>query len=763
MIGHIALGLLIAVAPIQVPPQAADPGTAESRIAKVHGQLLSEANGRPLAFAVVELISDEERVSVSADHTGRYVLERVPSGRQLLRAKHIGHTPLEVEVWVPPNGQLSLDFALELRPVALPPVTARGTPVPGAPQSDSSRLSSLPAIGVAGVQALGSSPGFAELGLLEVGRDVLNPDPPDPSDILYVRGSTVDLKRVLLDGAPVTAPFHLGGLMEGFEPEALRSAQLYLGGAPARHDGGLSYILDLQTRPGYRDRARTEARLDLLSAAARTEGPIGSRGGYLFSGRRLHGNNAAGLLEEPSPYGYFDGLARVDVQLGRGVLAATGFLNRESVRIDRPASIRPDASWGNAAGSMRYRGSLAAHDVEATVAFGRYTARLPLAGEVAMDAEAVSDQTRLALDLSRDSGPLRIQYGLGYERYDVASTARILGLQATDSMTMSTQTGGEVAGAYLDVGWELHPSLRLRGGLRSDLFISERTPRLAPRLAATWLVTERAALTIAAGRYHQYVGMTTTAPEIEHSVAPTGDFHSLTPFFEVAGASHLRVALDQGLSEGLRLGIEAYTKRFWDLPVIEQEETQSASEAQSAGVDLWVHRGTGRVTGWLGYSLGWAWSGGPEDNGSSFSGRHVLSGGLGAPLGSTGRLSLRLAYGAGLPYSAIPHRPPTQEAMALDAGQAIRIASAGFHADANLGSAAQQHEPVGPFLRVDAEVSRTWTSNWAGLNWEITPYLKVLNALDRRDALFYLGDAAGVPQAVAPLPILPVIGVNWKF
>jgi hypothetical protein len=47
----------------------------------------------------------------------------------------------------------------------------------------------------------------------------------------------------------------------------------------------------------------------------------------------------------------------------------------------------------------------------------------------------------------------------------------------------------------------------------------------------------------------------------------------------------------------------------------------------------------------------------------------------------------------------------------------------------------------------------------------ITPYLKVLNALDRRDALFYRADGAAgeAPRALATLPILPVVGVQWKF
>ena len=49
----------------------------------------------------------------------------VPAGQRVLRATHIDHAPLDVQVSVPSGGRLSLDFALRLRPVQLPVVFAR--------------------------------------------------------------------------------------------------------------------------------------------------------------------------------------------------------------------------------------------------------------------------------------------------------------------------------------------------------------------------------------------------------------------------------------------------------------------------------------------------------------------------------------------------------------------------------------------------------------------------------------------------------------
>ncbi|HUP87789.1 MAG TPA: hypothetical protein VM100_00410, partial [Longimicrobiales bacterium] len=68
--------------------------------------------------------------------------------------------------------------------------------------------------------------------------------------------------------------------------------------------------------------------------------------------------------------------------------------------------------------------------------------------------------------------------------------------------------------------------------------------------------------------------------------------------------------------------------------------------------------------------------------------------------------------------------------------------------------------------RIDAEFSRTFVAAVRGFAFEVTPYFKVLNALDRRDALFYHFDRSQQePQArpIAALPVLPVVGFEWRF
>src|SRR5690625_5222800 len=107
-----------------------------------------------------------------------------------------------------------------------------------------------PDLGRAVVRSLEATSGLTELGLAEISKGIRpGHEPSDPTDLLYIRGAATDLKLVLLDGAPVYAPFQMGGLLSTFGASQIERAELFLGGAPSRYDGGLSYVLDIETRP----------------------------------------------------------------------------------------------------------------------------------------------------------------------------------------------------------------------------------------------------------------------------------------------------------------------------------------------------------------------------------------------------------------------------------------------------------------------------------------------------------------------------------
>lgn len=774
----LAFSLAPSMAQCAPPPQNSgqEMGTVQGTVFRRQNSELS-----PLANAVVVLSSAYEHFTVSADSNGRYVVPGLRVGMWRIRAAHVGYHPMAAVVRVPANGEVILDLSLDWEPIHLPPLLVRADPVRplstrgGPPPSD---------LGEMAIRAMEGSPGMVEGGLAQVVRSLPGNDPSDPQDVLLMRGSAADLKLVLLDGAPIYTPFHMAGLVESFDPHALGGASLFLGGAPARFDGGLSYILDLQGRGPDMEEIRGNAAVDLLSARMSIEGPLNESTGFLVGARSLHNLGTALLSRGSSPYGFGDVLARLQWNGARGSEGfLTGFWNHESVLLDLSddqnkalfdeAAVGNEgllgtplpgdgAQWGNKALAGGLSGSIGDTRVEIRGALSRYDAQLPLGDTLPLFAQSRSDRSRLTLDISRPWEDGAVRFGASLDRVHSAYSAMALDPSRVGDFDQ-VDLDGSTGGAYLEVTRPISQSLSIRGGGRADRFEGDGRFRFAPRLSLTWMLTEDAALTLAAGRYHQYSNV--NPGEIERQLGPDSTWNSYQEStaleLSVGTADHLVVSLDQLLSPGLRLGLEGFVKEFTGIP------GSQGKALHASGVDLRVAREGKRASGWLGYTLTWFWAseGILASGDSPFSGRHLLNAGFSAPVTDRAGLKVRASYGAGLPYTTVPvFAADALSTPTLDGVRGTRNLAVG--GDQVLNAAPEL--TVGPdegFLRLEVEIYGHWSPRISGRTMEIRPYLRVLNALNRRDALFYHFDPwrTDGPQPLADLPVLPLVGLEWRF
>jgi hypothetical protein len=716
-----------------------------------------DAEVRALPFSVVQAWGPGFRRSVVTDSLGAYRIEGLPPGALRLRASYAAHTPVTVDVLVPREGDVLVDLELAARPVELPPVdviTDVRVPEPDPKEA----VEESEALGRVDAAALEIGTGFADAGLADAVRAFGGNDPAQASDVLFMRGSTTDLKLVLLDGAPVYTPFHVAGLLKSFEPAVLGRADLHVGGAPARYDGGLTYILDLRTKRPGRDSIHVSGSLDLISGSLSLDGPLGDRAGVVASARSLHG-----LGERPlgaSPYGYQDVLVSLEGEPSRNhLLRATGFWNREAVVLDLPgapgvtsAAAPDEAWWSNRALSSAYHGRVGELLLETTVAASGYRATLPLQPSADPDeptpapilARAQTDRIRGGAEVARPNPTGTLRAGVSFETLEATYSAASLGAGTVPMDSHGTST---TVGAYVDATRSVGSSLVVRLGLRGDRFSDAGSVRLAPRAALTWVVAPEAMVTVATGRYHQLARATDVALErsLSEVVADTALASDLLP---VASADHVVVSLDQTFGRDVRLGLAGFWKAYSGLRSTQTEPIRSS------GIDLRVQRRGAHATAWLGYGLSWYWSGADLSGSSSdFTGRQLLTAGLFGSLGSSFGADVRVAFGAGLPYTSVPFGR-TESDLALGPAEGVL----------------EQTPPLPggldeDFLRVDVELYANLRPQWGGRTWQIRPYLRVLNALDRRDALFYAFEPWRSDELtpLAERPLVPVVGVAWRF
>lgn len=105
-----------------------------------------------------------------------------------------------------------------------------------------------------------------------------------------IRGGETDQNLVLMDDAVVFSPLHAFGLFSTFNPDVVRSAQLWKGDAPARLGGGASSVMEVRTREGNMQRPAGAVSLGWLASRMSLELPLKKdRTALLLSFRRSLG------------------------------------------------------------------------------------------------------------------------------------------------------------------------------------------------------------------------------------------------------------------------------------------------------------------------------------------------------------------------------------------------------------------------------------------------------------------------------------------
>ena len=125
----------------------------------------------------------------------------------------------------------------------------------------------------------------------------------DFNSALIVRGGSPDENLVLLDGAQIYNPYHVGGIFSTFNADLISDTEFLAGGFPANYGNRLSSVLSITSKEGnskegrlpekwssikkYWDYNDLKADVSLLSSKISAQGPI-YKGSWIFSGRRTY-------------------------------------------------------------------------------------------------------------------------------------------------------------------------------------------------------------------------------------------------------------------------------------------------------------------------------------------------------------------------------------------------------------------------------------------------------------------------------------------
>lgn len=253
----------------------------------LEGHIYGEDNKEPLIGATVRV--EELHTGASTDFDGYYSI-KLKKGTYTITFSYVGYEPSRQTIKLSKNEKIETYLSVSAKQIKTVEITGEGATKNirsvemSVNKMDAKTIKQIPAfLGEADViKSILSLPGVSTVG--------------EGSTGFNVRGGGIDENLVLMDDAPVYNSSHLFGFFSVFNPDAVSEVKLIKGGIEPRYGGRLSSILDIGMREGDRNKVEGSGGIGVIFSRFSIEGPIKKdKVSILLAGRRSY----ADILAKP--------------------------------------------------------------------------------------------------------------------------------------------------------------------------------------------------------------------------------------------------------------------------------------------------------------------------------------------------------------------------------------------------------------------------------------------------------------------------------
>lgn len=458
----------------------------------------------------------------------------------------------------------------------------------------------------------------------------------------YVRGGAADQNLILLDEAPVYNASHLLGFFSTFNPDAIKDVTVYKGGMPAQYGGRLSSVLDIRLNDGNNQQFGASGGIGLISSKLNLEGPLQKgQSSFLVSGRRTYADlflklSSDTAINQNSLY-FYDLNLKMNYSLGtKDRLFLSGYFGRDVLGMGEVFGLR----WGNGTGTLRWNHifssrlfsntSLIYSDYEFAINIRRSTNDVQVFSQI--QDWNIKQEFQWYLN-SRNT----VRFGLNAIHHTIRPGEITASDQSSfNNLFLQRRRSWENA-AYLTNTWKASERITFTYGTRLTAFsilgpgdfyevdstglitntihynegeVVKTYLNLEPRLALSYVLNDNNSIKAAYVRNVQnlhLVSSTTTSRPTDKWVAST---NLIRP--EVSDQVSLGWYRDFR-DRALELTVEAYYKTMdnqidyrngADVFSNDAIETQLLyGKGRAYGLEMLLRKRTGRLTGWLSYTL----------------------------------------------------------------------------------------------------------------------------------------------------------------
>ncbi len=475
---------------------------------------------------------------------------------------------------------------------------------------------------------------------------------------LHVRGGNADGNLYLLDGNPVYHTNHLLGFFSAFNPDAVRNTTFYKGSFPAEYGGRLSSVVDVRTNDGDRYEYHGNLSIGLLAMRGNLEGPIvKGKSSFNVSVRRswmelftwpiCRSVNKHRSDKLKGGYHFFDMNAKVNHSFNERTRLYMSFYMGSDSYLDGE-----EYSYGNRLGEdYRWRwgnliGSVGVNHVFSNKLFASFTAgytryrshiiqdKADYAQSTHIDDQRIFNQEshyrssmedvsmRASFDY-RLNKKHRLRFGGDYLFHNFRpeqSTMKSwykdsVKSQETNTVYANSLIHGHEVSLYGEEEMHVIDRLKVNVGLRYTLFHvqGEVYQSLQPRLSARYMLGRNISAKLSYSKMNQYIHLLSNS----YISQPTDIWVPVTRNIRPMNAHQYTIGLYHTLNRQYNFSVEGYYKRMNNLieykdrfslgtDYSDWEDRVGEGYGRAYGVEFMARKKTGRLTGWIGYTLSWS-------------------------------------------------------------------------------------------------------------------------------------------------------------
>lgn len=457
---------------------------------------------------------------------------------------------------------------------------------------------------------------------------------------IYVRGGGPDQNLFLLDGVPLYNVSHLFGFFSVFNPDGIGSAEIMKGGFPARHGGRLSSVVDIRMKEGSKDRFHGEGGIGIIGSRLTLEGPIKNKTTYLISGRRTYIDILAQPLikastdgDETAGYFFYDLNGKINHTINKDnrIFLSAYFGNDKAYSkyeyeysgIKETEKIR--LAWGNAIVAARWN-KIISPKLFANSTFTMSNYRFVTSYDASYDDNDLEDEyyeyrsgindVGFKVDLDYIPKPEHsIKVGLGYTYHTFNPGVSRVEFSDDQVTFGASKVFANEAHLYAEDDWKLSDKWKMNLGIRTTGFLVDSKVRgsLEPRAAFRFLLDDKQSLKASYSYMTQYLHLLTTG-----SIGlPVDLWVPVTGKIDPQISQQVAFGWSRRINASFELTLESYYKKMSNLLEYKEgagfqgtgEDWQDKVEAGSGeayGAEVLLRKNTGKVTGWLGYTMSWS-------------------------------------------------------------------------------------------------------------------------------------------------------------